>query len=627
VQAELQGSWSALKAQLTKSTEEAARRAQRAAAEVIAGAGTMSLEDMIRGRGPTESRYLYIRLREALLEEQTAMREKYDKALSFDDAPLQEEFRRQVDTLKEAAPRKLLERLPGRENDYFAAAATFANWYRDAIGRLRLRIRANALLEFYGVILAELDRRRESSMHFFARIDRIIHSFEDQAVKLLERGAPRREGGESNTFVLDVEVLQDHRTGKRLWEHTYHRVVTRADFQLSDALPRLAAIAGEGGSEQDIQRRIVDSLIETTSRQLRPRIIGSRDSVGLRLDDELATEARLATTYRRFAEDGGPLPPLDTEKWAEEMKRVDDRTIAAYIKDKLDFAASKCQPFITLGAGAPYLPEKLYAVVYPEYRTSLGSALSQLSELPMDSGQVIDSEDPHSIVFYRAQLGCALHAVKSLDEYERRYEVVKQGELAAGSKVPGQQPGTPQIPLHQDRNWEGAPDKASELFRISIEGVKANQSKLAWFKSRQAHAAAEGAAAMIEDEMRDFTLGIAFGHILYRRTAEAGDGWYLVDDSLEETRQRLGKFRDQAFESYRNRNRAQKDWLRKMWTDNFKALEQDRNTAELAKIFDRHSQTIEGQLKNSDHAGGAPLSAHLEREKAVVTAFRREKSI
>lgn len=627
VQAELQTTWTALKSQLTKSNEEAARRAQRAAAEVIAGAGTMSLEDMIRGRGPTECRYLYIRLREGLLGEQTATREKYDKALSFDDAPLQEEFRRQVDTLKVAAPRKLLERLPGRQNDYFAAAATFANWYRDTVGRLRLRVRANALLELYGVILAELDRRRESSMYFFARIDRIIHSFEDRGDKLLERGAARREGGEANLFVLDVEVLQDHRTGRRMWDHTYHRIITHADFQLSAALPRLAAIAGEGGGEQDIQRRIVDSLLETTSRQLRARIVGSRDSVGLRLDEELVNEARIATTHRHFVEDGGPLPPAESEKWAEQMKRVDARTLTEYTKDKLDFAASKCQPFITLGAGAPYLPEKAYAVVYPEYRTSLGAALSQLAELPMDTGQVIDGEDPHAIVFYRASLGCALHAVKSLGDYERRYMVVKQMELDAGAKVPGQQAGTPQIPLHQDRNWEGAPDKSSELFRISIEGVKADQSKLAWFKSRNANAAAAGAAALVDDELRDFTLGIAFGHILYRRGGEAGDGWYVVDESLDDARRRLGKFRDQAFESYRNRNRAQKDWLKRMWTQSLDALEQERNTAEIAKIFERHAHTIEGQLKNVDDGGGAPLAAHLEREKTVVAAFRREKTI
>ena len=40
--------------------------------------------------------------------------------------------------------------------------------------------------------------------------------------------------------MLDVEVLQDHRSRRRLWEHLYRRVVRPSDFQLSGALGRLA---------------------------------------------------------------------------------------------------------------------------------------------------------------------------------------------------------------------------------------------------------------------------------------------------------------------------------------------------------------------------------------------------
>ena len=64
----------------------ATRRAQRAATEVIAGSGAISLAEMIRGKGPTESRYLYIKMRDALLGEQDEARKVYDKALSFDDS-------------------------------------------------------------------------------------------------------------------------------------------------------------------------------------------------------------------------------------------------------------------------------------------------------------------------------------------------------------------------------------------------------------------------------------------------------------------------------------------------------------------------------------------------------------
>jgi hypothetical protein len=623
VQAELQGGWAALKNQLARSEEESRRRAQRAAAEVIAGAGAMSLEEITRGRGPTENRYLYIRLRQALLEEQAQLRERYDRAISFDDDPLQEEFRRQVAALAKEAPRTLLERLPGRDNKYFAAAAEFANWYRETLSRLRLRVRANALLEFCGVVLADLDRRREASMHFFARIDRITHLFEDRAETLLERGGPRDRGGDANQFILDVEVLKDHRTGTRLWDHLYPRLVTTADFQMSDALTRLAAIAGEGGSEQDIQRRIVDSLLETTSRQLRPRIAGGRDSAGLRLDEELEHEARLVAASRRFAEDRQSPPPGDPA-WADEMRRA-DATVAGYIKDKLDFAASKCQPFITLATGAPYLPEKAYAVLLRDYRDPLGATLHQLANLPLDGGQLVDSEESHRIVFYKAQLGCALHAVRSLVDYERRYRAVVDKELAEAAKVPGQPPGTPQIPIHQDKNWEGAPDPHTALFRISIEGVKANESKIAWYDRHKELKEAAVAASVVDEELRDFTLGVAFGHIELCRDGAAGDGWYLADDSLDEERRRLGKFRDLAFEAYRNRNSAQKDWLKRAWAASLRTLDEERRFDELAKVFDDHVTKIEVALRNADHAGGEPLASHLERERGAFEAFRAER--
>ena len=626
VQSELNNAWSGLKKQLGKSDDESARRGKRAAAEVIAGSGALSLSDITSGHGPTEDRYLYIRLREELLGVQDATRQDYDRAVSFDDSKLQEEFRRQVDSLKEAAPKSLTERIPGRENDFFEVASGFANWYRDTLGKLRLRIRAHAMLEFYSVVIAELDRRRESALHFFARIDRINHMFEDSADRLLAQGGSRREGSDANRFVLDVEVLQDHRTGQRLWDHLYHRIIKASDFQLSSALPRLAEIAAGGGSELDIQRRIVDSLLEMTSKQLRARIGGSREGVGLQLDTELDTEARLVAASRRLAEDG-ELPPVDSPKWVEEMNEVPDADVRKYILDKLDFTASKCQPFITLGVGAPYLPAKAYAVLYHPYIEVLSSELAQLSELPMDKGQIIEGEDPHKIVFYKAQLGCSLHAIKSLVDYERRYNAVKQMELDEGAKVPGQPENTPQIPLHQDGNWEGAPDPDSRLFRISIEGVKANDSKIAWYErvKDKVAAAVDGKAA--GTELSDFTLGIVFGHIEFEREGVSGDGFYLRDETISENRRRLGKFRDQAFEAYRNRNTAQKEWLRIAWSESFKKYTEERDYDKLKVILDAHAVQIESELKNADRLGGAPFADHLAQEKAAFVQFRKDNDL
>ncbi|GAB4525614.1 MAG: hypothetical protein Tsb0020_43580 [Haliangiales bacterium] len=629
VQSEVGSAWTQLARQLARSDEEANRRAQRAAMEVVAGDSPLSLAEMIRGRGPTESRYLYIRLRDAILEQQEAARKLYDRSLSLDDQGLQDEFRRQVEVLKQAAPRTFLERLPTRENDYFEVSAAFASWYRDTINKLRHRVRAHALLEFYSVILAELDRRREASLHFFARIDRINHIFEERAERLLSHGRSRREGGHANQFVLDVEVLQDHRTGQRLWPHLYADIVTSSDLELSDALTKLADIAAAGGTEQDIQRRIVDNLLETTSRALRPRVCGARDQHGLRIDDQLRREAELAVAARRLAQDahGGPLPAPGDERWREEIKQVDQEAVEVYIRDKLDFAASKCQPFITLAAGGPYLPEKAYCVLDARYRDALGEQLTRLSALSLDGGQIITGEDPHKIIFYVAQLGCALHVIKSLPEYERRYLAVKQMELDEGKRVPGLPSDVPQIPIHQDMRWEGAPDRESRLFRISIDGVKADDAKLNWIQRVDARQAQAQDVASARDDLLDFTMGIAFGLIATHDDDHDGPGFYLEDDSLVPDARRLGKFRDQAFAAYRDRNQAQRSWLGEAWTRALKALEEDRAHARIAELFDTHLRALEDALKNADHLGGAMLAEHLGREKSAVLAFRADKAL
>src|SRR6185436_4169798 len=123
--------------------------------------------------------------------------------------------------------------------------------------------------------------------------------------------------------------------------------------------------------------------------------------------------------------------------------------------------------------------------------------------------QIVPTDDPEEIVFYAAQLGCPLHAVKSLVDYERRYYAVKEKELAEGSKVVGLPKGVPQIPIQQDKNWEGAPDGEARLVRISIEGVKAGDSKIAWAERMSKRAEKTGEAQVAVDDLRDFTVGVA----------------------------------------------------------------------------------------------------------------------
>lgn len=628
VQSETASAWEALKGQITKSEDGARERAKQAAAE-FAGRGTdLALDEMVKGKGPTEARYLYAHLRAALLAQQDEMRKAYERGLQLSDPRLVEDFRRRVDELRAAAPESLLEKLPGRSNDYFEVASAFTAWYREVIDNLRWRVRANAMLEFASAVIKEIDRRRTSSFHFFARVDRVCRQLQQRAGEILVSGGPRRQGGDANRFILDVEVLQDHRTGQRYWDHLYARVVRPSDFQLSGALARLAEVASGGGAEQDIQRKIIDELTEMAAAAMRGRITGSRDERGLRLDEELEAEARLASAARILAASGTrALPPAGDPRWAEEVRRVPADAVSSYIKDKLEHAASKCDPFITLSVGAPLLPEKAYAVLHPDYHGSLSSYLAHIATHRVDKEQLIAGEDPHQIVFYTAQLGCPLHSIKSLVEYERRYFVVKQKELTEGSKVTGLPPGVPQIPIHQDKGWEGAPETEARLFRISIEGVKENDSKLAWAERVAKRRERQGEAAVTSDDLRDFTLGLAFQAIRHVKGASApmGDGYYLEDPDLGEEQRRLGKFRDQAFAAYRGRVDMQKAWVRKRWAGALAKLEEDRDTAKVREILDAHAADLERLVKTADTAGGKPALEQAQREIAAIAAFRRER--
>jgi hypothetical protein len=628
VQSETAAAWQALQGQLVKSEGAARERAAQAAAEVAGGASELSLAEIGRGKGPTEARYLYATLRQALLAQQEEMRRAYERSLSFGDARLQEDFRRKVEELRAAAPETLLEKLPGRDNDFFEVASGFCAFYRDATEGLKGRVRANAMLEFTSAVVKELDRRRTSSFHFFARVDRVCRQLEQRSARLLEAGGERGSGGDANRFVLDVEVLQDHRTGRRLWEHLYRRIIRPSDFQLSGALGRLAEVAGEGGAELDVQRRVIDELLRIAKGTLRGRIQGDRDERGLRLDEELAFEAQLVSAGERLEKrGGGGVPPASDPAWIEEARRTPEDEIAAYVKDKLEHAASKCKPFVTLNIGAPLLPDKAYVVMDPAYDGAFADHLAHLSSHRIDKGQVIPSEDPHTVVFYYAQLGCPLHAVKSMSEYERRYLGVKEKELAEAAKLTALPKGVPQIPIHQDKSWEGAPDPELRLFRISLDGVKANDAKLAWAERNAKKRERSGELAVEGDDLCDFTLGVAFGLIRHRPDGPAGEGYYLEDPDLSPADARLGKFRDQAFNAYRGRMEIQRRWVQEGWSARLARLEDDRDPAAIKAVLDPHEAELTRQLKVSGTVGGKPVAEHLTREIASFAAFRGERGL
>jgi hypothetical protein len=353
--------------------------------------------------------------------------------------------------------------------------------------------------------------------------------------------------------------------------------------------------------------------------------LGDRDERGLRLDEELAFEARIAHAWRTLEKTATGLPAPSDPAWVEEARRATQEEIDDYVKDKLEHAASKCKPFVTLSVGAPLLPDKAYVVHHPEYAGALGQHLSRLSSHRIDRGQVIATEDPHAVIFYYAQLGCPLHAIKSIVDYEKRYLAVKQRELAEATKAAHVTRGVPQIPIHQDKNWEGAPDPETRLFRISIEGVKENDAKVAYAERMAKRQAKHTDVAVAVDDLRDFTLGSAFGLIAHHASGPAGEGYYLEDPDLDGERRKLGKFRDQAFAAYRARVPGQREWVEKGWQSRLDKLVEDREEGAIKKALDGHEAELQRLLKTSDGPGGKLLGEHLAKETAAFAAFRKER--
>jgi hypothetical protein len=176
----------------------------------------------------------------------------------------------------------------------------------------------------------------------------------------------------------------------------------------------------------------------------------------------------------------------------------------------------------------------------------------------------------------------------------------------------------PQIPLHIDRNWEGAPEPELRLFRISIEGVRENDSKIAFNERMAKRKQKVGEEQSRSDDLRDFTVAVALGVI--RRLDH---GYHIEDPDLPEEKRKLGKFRDQAFANYGRRIDAQKQWIRRAVQSKISELMENREFARLISLLDAHATDIEKLVKLCDADAGAEME-HLHRELASFIAFRKE---
>ncbi|MGC4117064.1 MAG: tubulin-like doman-containing protein [Myxococcales bacterium] len=420
---ELNKKWALLKKRLGEAHEAAGQAVDRTLKEVKGKGSKGSLSDRCEGQGPIRERYLLVRLRDALRERQGVEATAYDRVKDFTPGNVESAFAEKRDRLAKTAP-KTVRDLVG--SDYKPVVAEFAPWHAEVVRKSAEQFRSKALARFYEEIIREITARLRKAGGLFDRANDIERMISEKAERLLKAGGEREHGGAANEYVLDVEVYQNHLTGERYWEHLYRERAV-SDTGVANALDAVRAASEGAVTEDEMRTRVVEALVQLGRDRFRKDVLGHQGQGGLRMDEGLQFEARTALAVFKLAEPGKP--PPTAQAVAEERTRVGQREVDRYLADKFEFAGRKCKPFIALYSGGQYLPDKNFAVAFKPYFESLGQFVTAMPSHPVERQNVIETTDPHRIVFYSAKLGVTLHSVRTVTEYAKRYRVVQADEL------------------------------------------------------------------------------------------------------------------------------------------------------------------------------------------------------
>lgn len=582
---ELNKKWNLLKKRLGEAHEAAGLAVDRTLKEVRGKGSKGSLSDRCEGQGPIRERYLLVRLRDALRERQGGEATAYDRVKDFTPGNVEGDFAQRRDRLAKTAP-KTVRDLVG--SDYKPVVADFTPWHAEVVRKSAEQFRSKALARFYEEVIREITGRLRKAGGLFDRANDIERMIAEKAERLLKAGGEREHGGAANEYVLDVEVYQNHLTGERYWEHLYRERAV-SDAGVAGALDAVR-VASEGAlTEDEMRTRVLDALVQMGRDRFRKDLLGHQGQGGLRMDEGLQFEARTALAVFKLAEPGKP--PPTPQAVAEERGRVAQRDVDRYLADKFEFAARKCKPFVSLYSGGQYLPDKNFAVAFKPYLESLGAFVTAIPSHPVERQNVIESVDPHRIVFYSAKLGVTLHAVRTVTEYAQRYRVVQADELSRGKPWPPPDgPKVPDIPLHVDKEWERAPGEG--LFDVDMDSLKGERAKKAWMEKRRAAAAAESVRAAREKDLEVFVLGLAFELVKARP-----EGYVVADPAKDRS---LHRFRDRAFEAFVGLHGDVKGWLAAEVGKAVGKLVDERRHGELAGLLAKAHESVETLRRATD---------------------------
>lgn len=597
--------------------------------ELAGEAHDHSLGKLTDGVGALRVRLLLIRLEQALRQRQSAA----DATLRQAQGAMQgwqDRYHNFVATLAAAAPKTFLERFTG--NDYLQEVPVFVNWFRGTVyDPQRAALRADAELELYDALLEALGERREKLAALFDQLNGIRHELLERCDELLEHGVPRDEGGLSTEHMLDVEVYENHLVPEtvREWNVLYRRLVRPDHFSPDQIARTIQAAQDQAEGRRQLREAVSDALVQLGRDTFRQAIVGehepqSMDQMGLTLWDGLREDARIAWAWKNLKRLYDDIEDIPEEELQQAMKEVSDQRVNEYIREKLALAARKCAPFWRLSEGATKLSPKRYVTVFSGYLDDqeINAAFNKIHGF--DAAKPLQTGDPKRVVFYWNQMGVPVYRVQSVNEYGNHYQFVKQDELRRGpiyrrselrytsgrpefeaqaAAAEGQR--CPDVPLHTERDWEGAPDETHCLFPIDLDAITESRGKVAWEKACAEREQTEVQQAQVEEraDIRAFALCRVLGLIVKQ------DDHYVwtLEEIKNESDRKLGRFLDEAFESFTKTREAIRRFAEKRVAQRLEELERDRLRETIDGLFNPHLEALEVAILNAGQREGAIL--------------------
>jgi hypothetical protein len=364
---------------------------------------------------------------------------------------------------------------------------------------------------------AEVDRRL-GAFRAVARIsDEQVRQLQAEAREFARDPGAVEPDAQAAAYYLDLEVLRDDRSKKRLWEQFFrHRLDKPENF---DDTAMFAVITSsfapkqeEGRIRSKDAREIVTDIragLEAEADATFARALS--DMPDMHLAGALELEARYALAGPEAIKDDAlaAVPTADVEKWMrDKIQRASDSAVVHANLDRSKFVGGNVRP-----------NQSAFAGVHPRYLGDGPLALGKLIGGADSAMEIIESwREEDSIVFYRAVLGVPLYFFSRVQaEYDADYRRVKADPHRT-------------YPLHIDKNWEDLPN----LDPIELQAAD---------EQRQREASARKALLARQEGLWGFSLAGMIGTIA--RTEEGAYALMRGGRAKE-----LARRRCEAYEAY-----------------------------------------------------------------------------